>query len=97
LLIYFRGFAAGIYTTNSPEACHYCAVRSSADIIVVEDKKQLDKIMNIKDKLPALKAIVQYDGKPEVEGVISVRNRFNAECFKFPCTSLAMCCIAVVA
>lgn len=69
--IYAGGFAAGIYTTNSSEACHYCAVRSRANIIVVEDKKQLDKILDIKDKLPELKAIVQYHGKPEVEGVIS--------------------------
>lgn len=69
--IYAGGFGTGIYTTNSPEACHYCAVKSYADIIVVEDKKQLDKILSIKDRLPALKAIVQYHGKPEVEGVIS--------------------------
>jgi long-chain-fatty-acid--CoA ligase ACSBG len=66
--------AAGIYTTNSPEACHYCAVKCNADIIVVEDKKQLEKILIIRDKLPALKAVVLCDGKPEAEGVISVRN-----------------------
>jgi long-chain-fatty-acid--CoA ligase ACSBG len=96
LLIYFRGFAAGIYTTNSPEACHYCAVRSCADIIVVEDKKQLDKILNIKDKLPALKAIVQYHGRPEVEGVISVRTRCNAECSKFLFSLLYWPCVVLL-
>jgi len=69
--IYAGGFGTGVYTTNSPEACHYCALKSYADIIVVEDKKQLDKILSIKDGLPELKAIVQYSGKPEVEGVIS--------------------------
>ncbi|PNF24131.1 Long-chain-fatty-acid--CoA ligase ACSBG2 [Cryptotermes secundus] len=69
--MYAGGFAAGIYTTNSSEACYYCAVRSYANIIVVEDKKQLDKILDFKDKLPELKAIVQYHDKPEVEGVIS--------------------------
>ncbi|PSN55893.1 Long-chain-fatty-acid--CoA ligase ACSBG2 [Blattella germanica] len=69
--IYAGGFAAGIYTTNSPEACHYCAERSRANIIVVEDKKQLDKILEIKDRLPELKAIVQYHGKPSAEGVLS--------------------------
>jgi long-chain-fatty-acid--CoA ligase ACSBG len=78
-LIYFRGLAAGIYTTNSPEACHYCAVRGHANIIVVEDRKQLDKILEIKDRLPEVKAIVQYNGKPEVEGVISVRNKLGAD------------------
>jgi long-chain-fatty-acid--CoA ligase ACSBG len=73
MLICSRGFATGIYTTNSPDACYYCALSSHANIIVVEDKKQLDKILTIKDRLPELKAIVQYHGKPEVEGVISVR------------------------
>lgn len=81
---YFSGFAAGIYTTNSSEACHYCAVRSRANIIVVEDKKQLDKILDFKDKLPELKAIVQYQGKPEDEGVISVRKKWDADCPKCP-------------
>jgi long-chain-fatty-acid--CoA ligase ACSBG len=75
----FRGIATGIYTTNSPEACHYCAVKSRANIIVVEDKKQLDKILSIKDRLPELKAIVQYSGKPEAEGVISVRNNCRSK------------------
>jgi long-chain-fatty-acid--CoA ligase ACSBG len=69
--IYAGGLAAGIYITNSPEACHYCAAKSRANIIVVEDRKQLDKILEIRNRLPEVKAIVQYDGKPEVEGVIS--------------------------
>ncbi|XP_027767113.1 long-chain-fatty-acid--CoA ligase ACSBG2-like [Empidonax traillii] len=54
------GFAVGIYTTNSPEACHYVAENCSADVIVVENQKQLQKILEIEDKLPQLKAIVQY-------------------------------------
>lgn len=84
-MIYFSGFAAGIYSTNSAEACHYCAVKSRANIIVVEDRKQLDKIMAIKDRLPELKAVVQYHGKPEVEGVISVRNFCSTSHFKIVC------------
>jgi hypothetical protein len=31
----------------------------------------LDKILEIKKMLPEAKAIVQYDGKPEVEGIVS--------------------------
>ncbi|KAJ9591842.1 hypothetical protein L9F63_001659, partial [Diploptera punctata] len=69
--IYAGGFAAGIYTTNSADACHYCASRSRANIIVVEDKKQLDKVLEIKDRLPELRAIIQYSGKPHVDGVLS--------------------------
>lgn len=68
----FSGFAAGIYTTNSPEACQHCANCSRANIIVVEDEKQLEKILAVRDNLPDLKAIVQYSGQPSAPGVYSV-------------------------
>ncbi|XP_030583871.1 long-chain-fatty-acid--CoA ligase ACSBG2 [Archocentrus centrarchus] len=54
------GFAVGIYTTNSPEACQYVAENSKANIIVVENHKQLQKILQIEGNLPHLKAIIQY-------------------------------------
>lgn len=69
--IYAGGFAAGIYTTNSAEACHYCAESSRANIIVVEDAKQLEKILQIKKDLPNLKAIIQYEGIPKEKDVLS--------------------------
>lgn len=53
------GFAAGIYSTNSAEACLHCALNGQCDIFVVEDRKQLEKVLEIKDKIPTLKAIVQ--------------------------------------
>ncbi|KAI4494503.1 hypothetical protein M0802_008824 [Mischocyttarus mexicanus] len=69
--IYAGGFAAGIYTTNSAEACQYCAQHSKANIIVVEDAKQLEKILQIKKNLPDLKAIIQYEGIPKDKDVIA--------------------------
>ncbi|XP_072834125.2 long-chain-fatty-acid--CoA ligase ACSBG2 isoform X1 [Pogona vitticeps] len=54
------GFAVGIYTTNSPEACQYVAENCSANVIVVENDKQLQKILEIESKLPLLKAIILY-------------------------------------
>ncbi|XP_061093922.1 long-chain-fatty-acid--CoA ligase ACSBG2 isoform X1 [Conger conger] len=54
------GFAVGIYTTNSPEACQYVAENCQANILVVENHKQLQKILQVQDKLPNLKAIIQY-------------------------------------
>ncbi|GAA6218695.1 long-chain-fatty-acid--CoA ligase ACSBG2-like [Lates japonicus] len=57
------GLATGIYTTNSPEACQYVAANCEANILVVENQKQLDKILQVKDHLPHLKAIVQYKGE----------------------------------
>lgn len=73
LLFCFSGLATGIYTTNSPEACQYCAEHSKANIIVVEDRKQLEKILQIKQNLPNLKAIIQYSGIPTEKDVLSVR------------------------
>ncbi|KAM6944715.1 long-chain-fatty-acid--CoA ligase ACSBG2-like isoform 1-T2 [Lycodopsis pacificus] len=61
--IFAGGLATGIYTTNSPEACQYVAASSEANILVVENQKQLDKILQVKDHLPHLKAIVQYKGE----------------------------------
>ncbi|XP_011693224.1 PREDICTED: very long-chain-fatty-acid--CoA ligase bubblegum [Wasmannia auropunctata] len=75
--IYAGGFATGIYTTNSPEACQYCADHSQANIIVVEDEKQLGKILQIKHNLPHLKAIVQYDGVPTEKDVLSWNDLLN--------------------
>ena len=42
-----RGLAAGIYATNNPEACHFVADNCKANIIVVENQKQLDKILEV--------------------------------------------------
>ena len=61
--IFAGGIAAGVYTTNSPEACQFIAHDCKANIIVVENQKQLDKILQVRDQLPHLKAIVQYKGK----------------------------------
>uniref|UniRef100_A0A8C4I356 Long-chain-fatty-acid--CoA ligase ACSBG1 n=1 Tax=Dicentrarchus labrax TaxID=13489 RepID=A0A8C4I356_DICLA len=58
------GIMTGVYATNSPEACQYVVSDSKANIIVVENQKQLDKILQILDRLPHLKAIVQYSGHP---------------------------------
>ncbi|XP_035251951.1 long-chain-fatty-acid--CoA ligase ACSBG1 [Anguilla anguilla] len=63
--IFAGGIMTGIYATNSPEACLHVANDSRADIIVVENQKQLDKILQIQNMLPHLKAIVQYHGPLE--------------------------------
>ena len=44
---YFRGLAVGIYTTNSPEACHFVAENCEANVIIVENKNQLQKILKV--------------------------------------------------
>ncbi|CAG9796581.1 unnamed protein product [Diatraea saccharalis] len=71
--IHAGGFAAGIYTTNSAEACFHCLSSSRANICTVQDKKQLEKILSIKSRLPHLKAIVQWEGTVDtsIPGVYS--------------------------
>ncbi|XP_076465017.1 LOW QUALITY PROTEIN: long-chain-fatty-acid--CoA ligase ACSBG2-like [Babylonia areolata] len=60
--IFAGGLATGIYTTNSPEACQYVADSCQANVIVVENNQQLQKILKVRGQLPHLKAIVQYTG-----------------------------------
>merc|ERR1719323_30868 len=69
--IFCNAISVGIYTTNSPEMCKYMAEHSKANILVVEDANQLKKILEIKEELKDLKAIVQYTGTPEHPGVLS--------------------------
>ncbi|KAG5679820.1 hypothetical protein PVAND_009358 [Polypedilum vanderplanki] len=57
--IHAGGIITGIYTTNSPDACFHILESSKANIVVVDNDEQLQKILKIKDKLPNLKAIVQ--------------------------------------
>ncbi|CAH0727306.1 unnamed protein product, partial [Brenthis ino] len=71
--IHAGGYAAGIYTTNSAEACFHCLETSRANICAVQDKKQLEKILSIQSRLKHLKAIVQWEGPVDtsVPGVYS--------------------------
>ncbi|XP_037957989.1 very long-chain-fatty-acid--CoA ligase bubblegum [Teleopsis dalmanni] len=57
--IHAGGIIAGIYTTNSAEAVMHVLENSRAQIVVVDDAKQMEKIRSIKDKLPLLKAAIQ--------------------------------------
>ena len=70
--IVYRGFSTGLYTTNSAEACHYILENARCQIVVVENDIQLQKILQIKDRLPKLH-IIQYKGvPPEDPDILSV-------------------------
>ena len=51
----------------SPEACKFTAGNCRANVIVVEDSTQLEKILAIKNELPKLKAIIHYNGLPQMK------------------------------
>ena len=66
------GLAVGIYTTSSVEGLQYKAAHSRANIMVVEDEEQLEKLLECRDTLsPHLQSIVQYTGQPSQPGVLS--------------------------
>lgn len=83
-LIYFRGIASGIYASNSPEACLHCLRISDASIVIVENDDQLQKILKVQNQAPKLEIIVQINGTPKHDSVLSV----NIILKLFKCTVL---------
>lgn len=63
--------AAGIYTTNLSDSCLYITTHSKAEILVVEDNKQLMKYANRCGEAPDLKAIVVYGEAIKEENLAS--------------------------
>lgn len=69
--VFAGGLATGIYPTNSADACQYVLANCRANLVVVEDNKQLSKILAIRANLPNLLHIIQYTGEPTEAGVLS--------------------------
>jgi len=69
--IFAGAIPGGIYTTSSPEQCHYIAEHSEANIVVVEDAAQLAKFATLWNRLPDLKAIVMMNGSDADERVVA--------------------------
>uniref|UniRef100_A0A8C8WZE7 long-chain-fatty-acid--CoA ligase n=1 Tax=Panthera leo TaxID=9689 RepID=A0A8C8WZE7_PANLE len=56
-----RGFSVGILSTNSPKTCQVIAESSEMDIFVVDNDRQLQKIIQVSDSCKGTNfAIVQY-------------------------------------
>jgi len=49
-----------MYLTSNADMCQYIAHDCQANIIVVEDDNQLNKILTCRQKLPNLKVIISY-------------------------------------
>jgi long-chain acyl-CoA synthetase len=54
-----------IYQTNSPEECRYVLENSDSKVVVVEDAEQLEKVRQVRDRLPQLEQIVLMTGTAE--------------------------------
>ena len=70
------GVSTGMYTTSSPATCEFYLTNTDISIVVVENDKYLQRILEIKDNCPKLKTIVQYLGTPTVGSVLSVSKFF---------------------
>jgi long-chain acyl-CoA synthetase len=54
-----------IYQTNSPEECRYVLENSDAKVVIVEDDEQIEKIREVRDKLPTLEQVVRMTGSSD--------------------------------
>ena len=63
---FLRATPVSIYNSSSPEEIQYLAGHAGAEIAIVEDAGYLDKLLEIRDQLPALKQIYVID--PPAEG-----------------------------
>jgi len=64
------GIAVGIYTTNAPEQVAYVLEDCGARFVFVADEEQLDKVLQVRARLPALRRIVVFD----MEGLRELRD-----------------------
>lgn len=54
-----------IYQTNSPEECEYVLDHCEAHFVIVEDEAQLEKIRQVRDRLPNLEQIIMMLGESD--------------------------------
>ena len=55
------GVSAGIYPTDSAEQVEYVIRDSGASVVFVEDDEQLDKVLQVRERLPGLARVVVFD------------------------------------
>jgi len=58
--VFAGGLVTGVYTTNTAEAVAYQLRHSQANIAVVDNETQLEKVLSSRHKLPDLKHIIMY-------------------------------------
>jgi long-chain acyl-CoA synthetase len=55
------GVANGIYPTDAPAQVEYLLADSASVVVFVEDEEQLDKVLEVRERLPKLRKIVVFD------------------------------------
>ena len=59
------GVSSGIYPTDAASQVEYLCADSATQVIFVEDEEQLDKVLEVRERLPLLRRIVVF----EMEGL----------------------------
>ena len=77
--------ANGIYPTDAAAQVHYLCEDSRTVVLFVEDDEQLDKVLEVRDRLPLLRQIVVFDTEglrglndPMVMGLAQLREQGRA-------------------
>ena len=68
------GVTAGVYPTSPAHEVEYLLALSEAPIIVCEDQEQLDKVLEVRSRLPHLRAVVVIDPR----GLRKYERRYGA-------------------
>ena len=55
------GVSSGIYPTDAASQVHYLCADCTARVLFVEDDEQLDKVLEVRDRLPLLSRVVVFD------------------------------------
>lgn len=71
-----------IYHSNLADEVQYILGNSEATGVFVEDKKQLEKVLSVKTRLPHLKFIIMIEGRRVPEGVVSMSQMLEADSAK---------------
>ncbi|HWS76179.1 MAG TPA: long-chain fatty acid--CoA ligase [Quisquiliibacterium sp.] len=64
------GVSSGIYPTDASEQVEYLTADSGSSFIFVEDEEQLDKVLQVRERLPMLKKVIVFD----MEGLANFRD-----------------------
>ena len=70
------GVSNGVYPTDSPEQVAYLVQDSGTKFYFAEDEEQLDKVLEVRDRLPTLEKIIVFD----MEGL---RNFRDEQCISY--------------
>ena len=68
-----------VYQTNSPEECLYVLEHSGATAIFCEDPEQIAKLAEIRDRLPALRHVIRFEGESEGALTLSALRELGAD------------------